>query len=179
MDKLSGVITEFSKPMVLHNDVSYFGQIHDELVQLTITHGKLNHAEILIEGYNDDHRSLYEVPEVRRWVKNLHNTWPDSLLWLTPGSLWFFVLSLNPQMHQRLPDGRLQIELDPDWIVRTVAESQFEGKETLTGAGMAEDVAEKVMDQAENNLMQMFEQKKLGDYVVLHPKDGKIVTFKS
>src|SRR5262245_42939111 len=81
MDRLFGVIAEFDKAMIVHKDVRYFGSIRDELIDLTVKYRQLNHLEILIDGYDNDLRALYEVPEVRRWVKILHTTWPDFLFW--------------------------------------------------------------------------------------------------
>jgi|SRR5215831_293411 len=179
MYTLSGFIAEFDKAMVVYKDVSYFGPVREDLIALTVQYSQLNHLEILIRGYDDDVRSLYEVPEVRRWINILHTRWPDALFWLTPGSLWTSLLCLNPEMHKRLPDGRLQIALDTDHIYEQFAASVMAGDEVLREAGMAEDLVERACDQALKNLSQMFDRKQLGDYVVVHPKDGKILTYRS
>jgi hypothetical protein len=179
METLPGVIAEFSRGMVVHKDVRYFGSIRDELIELTIAHGQLNHVEVLIDGYNDDDRSLYEVPEVRRWVKLVCEGWDDALFWLTPGSLWLFVLSLNPEMHSKLPDGRRQITLDTDAIIQDVVTGYAAAEETLEKAGMEEDLVAECTAQAQQNLMEMFQRKQLGDYVVVHPKRGEVITYKS
>jgi hypothetical protein len=38
---------------------------------------------LLVDGYNDDPRELFEVPEVRAYIKRLDQAWP----------YWFFFLS--------------------------------------------------------------------------------------
>ena len=179
METLSGFIADFDKAMVIHKDVSYFGPVRDDLINLTVEYGQLNHVEILIGGYNDDDRSLYEVPEVRRWIKLIHTRWPDLLFWLTPGSLWLCVLCLNPDMHKRLPDGRLQIALDTERLLGQFAASHLAGEEVLERAGMAEDRIDRASGQAKQNVLQMFDQKKLGDYTVVYPKDGKVLIYRS
>jgi hypothetical protein len=179
MDTLPGVIAEFSRGMVVHKDVRYFGSIRDELIELTIAHGQLNHVEVLVDGYNDDNRSLYEVPEVRRWVKLVSERWDDALFWLTPGSLWLFVLSLHPEMQSKLPDGRRQIALDTDAIIQDVVTGYAAAEDALAKAGMAEDLVAECTAQAQQNLMEMFQRKKLGDYVVVHPNSGEVITYKS
>jgi hypothetical protein len=180
MEKLLGVIANFDHAMIIHKNVYYFGFVRSELIDLTVKHGQLNHIEIAIGGYNDDSRSLYEVPEVRRWIKMVHTRWPDSLFWLTPGSLWVWVLCLNPSMHERLPDGRMQVALDPKIIAPQFAASLAVGERVLRKGGMVKDQVDIAIDQAERNLMQMFERKKLGDdYTVAHPESGEVLYYKA
>jgi hypothetical protein len=178
METLSGFIAEFDKPMILHQDVRYFGQVHDDLLKLTLAHRRLNVLEILIDGYNSDPRSLYEVPEVRRWFSLVRKTWPDLLFWLTPGALWVVILSLNPDMHQRLPDGRARIELDPDRVNLEFATSQIKGEAALKKAGLSDADVTQAGEQAQANLIQMYQRKRLGDYVVVHPTKGDITTYR-
>jgi hypothetical protein len=179
MEKLFGVFANFDNAMILHKDVHYFGWVRSELIALTIKHGQLNHLEIAIGGYNDDNRSLYEVPEVRRWVKLVHREWPDSMFWLTPGSLWIWVLCLNPSLCERLPDGRIQIAMDTEIIVPQVAASFVAAEEVLSKGGMAEDQMHRVSKQAQRTLAQMFERKKPGeDYTLSHPDTGDVLYYK-
>ena len=109
----------------------------------------------------------------------MHTRWSDTLFWLTPGSLWLCMLCLNTDMHKRLPDGRLQIALNTEQIFNQFAESLVAGAEVLRNANMAEDLVDRACDQAQQNLLQMLGRKKLGDYVILHPKDGTILTYRS
>jgi hypothetical protein len=178
METMSGFIAEFDKPMIVHQDVRYFGQVRDDLLNLTLTHRRLSVVEIVIDGYNDDARSLYEVPEVRRWFSLVRDAWPDTLFWLTPGALWVANLSLNPQMHQRLPDGRARIELDPDQLSLEFATSQVEAEAALKSAGLSATDVQRAGKQAQANLIQMFQRKRLGDYVVVHPTNGDVTTYR-
>lgn len=107
METVKGLIADFDNAMVVNNDVSFFGPVRRELIDLTMEIGELIRVEVLIGGYNDDPRSWYEVPEVRRWVKKLLGRWPDTLLWLTPASLWYFVLSADSKL---FAPGRWAIE---------------------------------------------------------------------
>jgi len=38
---------------------------------------------LVVDGYNDDPRELFEVPEVRAYIKRVDQAWPN----------WFFFLS--------------------------------------------------------------------------------------
>jgi hypothetical protein len=179
METLSGFMAEFDKAMVVHKDVAYFGRARDELIELTMQYGQLNLLDISIDGYNDDQRSLYEVPEVRRWIKIIETRWPDFLFWLTPGSLWLCMLSLNPVMYQRLSDGRLQITLDQESLIRQFVVSISAAEEVLSKAGMTVKQVDRVIEQANPNIVQMFERKSRGkDYILIYPRDGAIRIYK-
>src|SRR6266849_2907060 len=174
MEALKGLIADFDNAMVVNNDVSYFGPIRRELIDLTKEYGELIRVEVLIGGYNDDARSLYEVPEVRRWVRKLLERWPDALLWLTPASLWYFILSLNPKMFSRQANGKIEIEMDLESVINQIGDGMAAGAQTLRDAGMADNAVDHVFDQGLANIKRMIEPKKfLEDYNVLHPKDGK------
>jgi hypothetical protein len=179
MDELSGFIAEFDKAMVVHNDIRYFGRARRELLELTVKYRHLNALELLVNGYDEDPRSLYEVPEVRRWMTEVREHYPDLLFWLTPGSLWVACLCLNPDMHSRLPDGRGRIELDTDRLLLQFDKSTVEAGGLLADAGLSDDDIVVVATQAHANLFQMFERKQLGQYVVVHPVHGDVVRYRS
>jgi hypothetical protein len=181
METLSGFIASFDKAMVVHKDLYYFGPVRDELIQLTAEYNQLNLLDLLIQGYDDDNRSLYEVPEVTRWIRMIYARWPDLLYWLTPTSLRVYMLCLNPSMHQRLPDGRIQIALDLEELSRQFVASAVADEKALSKAGMARDKIDPVSNQADRNLLKMFERISQGkdydfgkDYILIHPKDGKV-----
>ena len=53
------------------------------VIELTVEYRELNHLELTVAGYDDDPRSLYEVPEVNRWMRLACKRWPDALFWMT------------------------------------------------------------------------------------------------
>ncbi len=180
MEKLKGIIADFNNDMVVYKDVAYFGPVRRELIELCVEYSGLMHVEILIGGYNDDPRSLYEVPEVRRWIALLFAKWPDAMLWMTPASLWMTVLCLNPEMHSRQPDGQLKIEMDLQRVTKQIGESQIAGLNALREAGMPEDAVDKAFTSALENVKAMIARKKFGeDYIVLHPKDGQPLIYRN
>ncbi len=179
METLKGLIADFSYAMVAHKDTSYFSTVRSEIIELTVEHSELAHLEVLFGGYDDDTRSVYEVPEVNRWINLVCKRWPDAMFWLTPTSLWVFSLSLNPDMHSRLPDGRIQIAIDVETLLPQIADSHAAGVEALVEAGMAQDAADRVEEHATENIKQMLERKKFGeDYAVVHPKDGTVFIYR-
>jgi hypothetical protein len=179
MQILPGVLACFDLQMVLHQDTQYFGWVRTELIDLTLRDGALNRVEVTIGGYDDDPRSLYEVPEVRRWVRQVQKEWPDAPFWLTPASLWLWMLCLNPQMFSRLPDGRLQIAMDTDQIIQQYQAVAISALELLLGRGLSDEAQAAVQQQAADNLHQTFERKKLGtDYGLVHPDTGQMVQYR-
>jgi hypothetical protein len=178
VETLNGVVARFDHAMILHKDTHYLGYVRSELIDLTVKYGKLAHLEIAIGGYDDDPRALYEVPEVRRWVRIAHEIYPDSLLWMTPGSLWVWVLCLNPQMCSKLPEGQTQIAFDPTVLVPQFAASIVAGEAVLEQRGLREEQCETISEQARRNYQQMFERRKLGaDYLLVHPDEMRPVVY--
>ena len=56
----------------------------------------------IVDGYNDDPRELWEIPEVRHWIALLDARWPYWFFYLYPGhqsSLGFITFSLCPIVH--------------------------------------------------------------------------------
>lgn len=179
MDVLSGFIVEFDRDAVVHQDESGFAWARNLAIGLTLDTGALCHIEMVVDGYNDDPRSLYEVPEVRRWVRGFSDTWADVLFWATPGTLWTALLSLYPAMWSRLPDHSLRFELDPESLSRRFASNVFAGTALLRERGLKKRQVKAAQDQAMGNLLGLFERRRIGDYVVLHPKERTVVTYRS
>jgi|NGEPerStandDraft_6_1074524.scaffolds.fasta_scaffold05554_3 hypothetical protein len=179
MQELSGFLASFDRDTVRHNDLGYVSSARTDLIELTVRHRKLAHMELLVNGYDDDPRALYEVPEVRRWIDTITARWADFLFWLTPGSLWTVLLSLNPEMFRRVPDGRLEIRMSTDELIDQVGHSALAGSEVLHEAGLADEFLDEVTTRALTNLRDMFERRQLGEYAVVHPDSGDVVTFSS
>ena len=178
METVKGLIADFDNAMVVNNDVSFFAPVRRELIDLTMEIGELIRVEVLIGGDNDDPRSWYEVPEVRRWVKKLLGRWPDTLLWLTPASLWYFVLSADSKLFSRQADGQLKIEMDLQPVIHKIGDSMAIGAQTLRDAGMEEDAVDRVFDQGLENINHMIAARRfLEDYNVVHPKNGKPILY--
>ncbi len=152
--------------------------VHDELVDLTVEYDQLTHLELTITGYNDDPRSLYEVPEVRRWMTLVAARWPDLCYWLTPGTLWVYVLALNPDAFQRLPDGQLRIALDPEQVLESMLPGYLAAEAILEGRGMPREHIDVITGRAQQNFLAMLHRKKFGDYMVVHPKSGTVTTYR-
>jgi hypothetical protein len=175
---MSGFLAEFDHKSILRRDLRHLGQARETAIGLTVEHSGLAVVELLIGGWDNDPRGLYEVPEVRRWVGLAQERWPDLLFWLTPDSLRTCLLSLNPHMFQRLPGGNLRIMFDTEWLTEQMSVSLVAGMRVLRAAGMPERQVDRSAGQARSSLTGMLEEKRLGDYVVVHPGERAVITYR-
>jgi hypothetical protein len=178
MDTLAGFIVEIDRDAVVHEDVHGIKWALGTAFDLTLRSGSLCLIEVMISGYDNDPRSLYEVPEVRRWMRKIAAGRMDYLFWLTPGTLWTTLLCLNPTMWSRLADNSLRIEFDPEAVFRQFALSSTAATTLLRSSGMKKSRVKAADDLAEQNLFAVFERRSLGDYVVLHPEERAVVTYR-
>jgi hypothetical protein len=58
------------------------GLLELEFAELETLERLQSQIGLFIDGYNDDSRELWEIPEVRSYFQNLHSVWPYGL--------WFF-----------------------------------------------------------------------------------------
>ena len=178
MRELYGFIAEYDRDDVIEGDLTYVLSAHQELIELSVETKRLTTVEMMISGYDDDPRSLYEVVEVRAWFQCIQQQWPDWLFWQTPGSLWVNVLSLNPGMFERLGDDRLKVQIDAEELFPQMAAAHAAASKVLRDAGLATEIIEDIQEEARTNIIEMMNQKRLGDYVVVHPTKGGIVTYR-
>lgn len=111
-------------------------------------------------------------------MRTVADSFGDYLFWLTPGSLWIALLCTNPTMWSRPADGSLRIEFEPETVFQQFAVSTVMATDLLRKNGMKKSQVRAAGDQAKANLFATFERKQFGDYVVLHPGEGNVVTYR-
>ena len=86
---------------------------------------------LAVDGYNDDPRELFEVPEVRAYIKRLDQAWPS----------WFFFLSQADESVKLLERCLCEtIEVVPTWANSQIDEMrplETEGESLASGRGVA------------------------------------------
>jgi hypothetical protein len=178
MNQVPGFMAEFERVAVVHKDTSDVSGVRDDLIALTVESQNLCQLEVVITGYNEDPRALYDVPEVRRWIGAIMKRWPDMLFWLTPGSLWIFLLSLNPEMVEALPGHGHRIAFDTEVIAHQVATTHVAAEAILREKGLDAAQFAPIHKTARDNLFAMYEKKRFGDYIVIHPKHNQPITYR-
>ena len=182
METLFGLVATVDKEMILHRDLALLDTARTELIKLTLEYRKLNHLELIVDGYNDDPRALYDVPEVNRWMRLAFARWPDLLFWLTPDSLWLVLLCLNPSMHEALPGHRVEVRMNLEALFPQLGESYAAACEVLRKRGLPEDAENNLVGEARENVWKLAKRQKLGnqfgtDYAVVYPKTREVRFF--
>ena len=73
------------------------------LPQIKSEDGNYSKMVISINGYDNDARPLWEIPEVVEWFKELHKEHPYMPLFLSPGSVQVYFQVLRPIAHSIIP----------------------------------------------------------------------------
>jgi len=86
------------KNQILTHDTSMFMPFIENACIPQLRSGDRDYAKmtILVDGYNDDDRELWDIPEVTEWFKTLHKTYPYILYFLTPESIKLYFNILAP-----------------------------------------------------------------------------------
>jgi len=87
------VLVPIQRADVESGDVSATVEVFDCFaVSRTMAMSMLGRVAISVSGYDDDRRSLWKIPEVRRFFARLHRAIPHMLFFLSPGkqasALW-------------------------------------------------------------------------------------------
>jgi hypothetical protein len=76
----------------------------------------MGRVSLIVDGYNDDARELFEVPEVRRYIKALDDEWPFWFYFLSQTDESLKVLAMCLCSSFEVAPG--QTHLDPDDFAR-------------------------------------------------------------
>lgn len=98
---------------------------------------KRHHAiELAIDGFNDDPRDLYQIPEASAWFKALFERNPDVVFWLSPGSLRLLLLTCIPGTWKQDTNGAIETFLDGAAISPKLHECWMQAFVLLTMGGL-------------------------------------------
>lgn len=114
-----------SKDMVMKKDFSDLLKFIDSVSLPQIKSGNSNYSKLVltIEGYDNDSRSLWEIPEVVEWYKELHIKYPYIPLFLSPGSVHVYFMILKPIIRSIVPDEYRDKNDFTNLLLHTFAES--------------------------------------------------------
>ena len=110
---------------------------------------------LLISGYDDDPRELYQIPEVVRFIKDLNSKLPFWLYFVNTGDKRFFswmVACLCQAMSLDQDEETIYADFDAD-TYNDLIEYQFRNiVKLMSGLGMDESIQEKVIKELSTNL---------------------------
>ncbi|GEM_PF-5708771 len=134
------------KMEIARKNYSFLTEFINSISLPQIKSGDGNYARmvIAINGYDDDVRSLWDIPEVVEWYKDLHNHHPYMPLFLSPGSVQVYFRVLGPIAHTIVPPEYCNQKDLVSLLMHTLAErnkffshvlgSEFERYQRILGA---------------------------------------------
>ena len=110
---------------------------------------------LLISGYDDDHRELYQIPEVVSFIKDLNSKLPFWLYFVNTGDKRFFswmIACLCRAMSLEQDDETIYADFNAD-AYNDLIEYQFSNiVKLMSGLGMGKSIQEKVLKELSTNL---------------------------
>ncbi len=122
------IVYQFSRDKVERGDFAAFlAQFGEErLPSGPALANLLGGFAFAVDGYNDDSREIYAIPEVRKFYAAFHRAWPYWLYFcdLNQDSLKTMVMCCLPSLSAVSRQGRplVGVELDPMELLRFVAD---------------------------------------------------------
>jgi hypothetical protein len=122
------IVYQFSRDKVERGDFKAFlAQFGEERLPSGPALAKLlGGFAFAVDGYNDDSREIYAIPEVRTFYAAFHRAWPYWLYFcdLNQDSLKTMVMCCLPSLSAVSRQGRplVGVELDPMELLRFVAD---------------------------------------------------------
>ena len=102
----------------------------------------MNHLALFIEGYDDDPREIYAIPEVRKFYQQLWERWPYWLYFcnLDTENLMMMVMCCLDSLDALKVQGReqVQVSLEPLEILQFISGGFVPMNEMCERAGMSE-----------------------------------------
>ena len=110
---------------------------------------------LLISGYDDDHRELYQIPEVVSFIKDLNSKLPFWLYFVNTSDKKFFswmIACLCQAMSLDQDEDTIYADFNAD-AYNDLIEYQFSNiVKLMSGLGMGETIQEKVLKELSTNL---------------------------
>ena len=151
------IVYEFSRPRIERLDFSHFLSLYGKPPSGHTLRALMNRFLFCMQGYDDDPREVYFIPEVRRFYRAFHATWPFCLfhLNLDQDGLRTVVLCCLDSLTGVKRDGvsMCGVEFDPLELVRFLADCLPPMNWLCERAGMSEVE----IDQRSREIFQYFD----------------------
>lgn len=138
------ILYQFSRDRVEAGDakdfITHFGK--HRLPAGRALQGMMDNLALMIEGYDDDPREVYAIPEIRAFYQRLWERWPYWLYFcnLESENLMMMTMCCLDSMDALKVKGRAQVQvsLDPLEVVRFISGGFVPMNEMCERAGMSE-----------------------------------------
>ena len=133
----------------------YVALLHGNTDSLQSFEAAFQKYVLLISGYDDDPRELYQIPEVVSFIKNLNSKLPFWLYFVNTGDKRFFswmIACLCQAMSLDQDEETIYADFNAD-VYNDLIEYQFSNiVKLMSGLGMGESIQEKVLKELSANL---------------------------
>ena len=137
------------------NTSAYVTLLHGATVSLQSFEAAFQKYVLLISGYDDDQRELYQIPEVVSFIKNLNSKLPFWLYFVNTGDKRFFswmIACLCQAMSLDQDEDTIYADFNAD-TYNELIEYQFSNiVKLMSGLVMGDSVQEKVLKELSANL---------------------------
>jgi hypothetical protein len=152
LDRIGTSYLIIPKEHILEKDVSNFENFVDTICLAQLGSGQANYAiaVLSIDGFNDDPRSLWHIPEVREWFKALHLARPYALYFISPASIQIYITCLEPFLPGMLPKeyAALTSKYPTVACLQTYAMDQYINLLRTVMLNYPDDLKNRVLDKA-------------------------------
>lgn len=152
---IPGIYFSVSKEDVLKKDITTLKSTVDNTASLTAQHNKMFFIELMFDGFDEDTRPVYAIPEIISWIQKAKNELRGELaFWLTPGAMLRYYLTINPTWWKQLPNGSIEYEIGSS-IGSLHASSALAASTRLVKAGVALDNVSSLSMASIQNMQEM------------------------
>ena len=150
------IVLQISQEAIQNCDTSEYVTLqHGATVSLQSFEAAFQKYVLLISGYDEDQRELYQIPEVVSFIKDLNSKLPFWLYFINTSDKKFFswmIACLCQAMSLDQDEETIYADFDAD-AYNDLVEYQFRNiVKLMTGLGMRESIQEKVLKELSANL---------------------------
>jgi len=150
------IVLQISQEAIQNCDTSeYVALLHDATGTVQSFESVFQKYVLLISGYDDDPRELYQIPEVVSFIKDLNSKLPFWLYFVNTTDKRFFswmIACLCQAMSLDQDEETIYADFNAD-AYNDLIETQFSNIVNLmSGLGMGESIQEKVLKELSANL---------------------------
>lgn len=150
------IVLQISQEAIQNCDTSeYVALLHDTTGTVQSFESVFQKYVLLISGYDDDPRELYQIPEVVSFIKDLTSKLPFWLYFINTADKRFFswmIACLCQAMSLDQDDETIYADFNAD-AYNDLIETQFSNiVKLMSGLGMGESIQEKVLKELSANL---------------------------
>lgn len=119
-------------------DLQGLHNVLDTVFSLTAQKGIAHFIELTFDGLQDDPRPVDQIPEVISWSQAAQQASPELLQSLTPGALSRHLMCVIPDFAQRLPGGKVALNLGSPLLRELIPPSSRAAADRLRNLGMSD-----------------------------------------